>query len=103
MKFRFNAQFLRDLARDVTRALATLPAKDDVLVFLPGERDIRETAEHLRHTPSFAADEIIPLLASLPSGEQQRAFRLSPKRRVVLATNVAETSVTIPGIRAVID
>ena len=93
----------RDLARDVTAALATLPPKDDVLVFLPGERDIRETADHLRRTPSFAADDIIPLLASLPSGEQQRAFRLSPRRRVVLATNVAETSVTIPGIRAVID
>ena len=93
----------RDLARDVSRALATLPPDDDVLVFLPGERDIRETAEHLRRTPAFASDEIIPLLASLPPGEQQRAFRLSPHRRVVLATNVAETSVTIPGIRAVID
>ena len=93
----------RDLPRDIARALATLPDQDDVLVFLPGERDIRETAEHLRLTPSFAADDIIPLLASLPPGEQQRAFRLSPRRRVVLATNVAETSVTIPGIRAVID
>ncbi len=93
----------RDLPRDVAKALATLPPKDDVLVFLPGERDIRETADKLRRTPSFAADEIIPLLASLPSGEQQKAFRLSPRRRVVLATNVAETSVTIPGIRAVID
>ena len=93
----------RDLARDVARALTTLPADDDVLVFLPGERDIRETAERLRGTPSFASDDVIPLLASLPSGEQQRAFRLSQRRRVVLATNVAETSVTIPGIRAVID
>ena len=93
----------QDLAREVARALATLPPKDDVLVFLPGERDIRETADHLRRTPSFAADDVIPLLASLPAGEQQRAFRLSARRRVVLATNVAETSVTIPGIRAVID
>ena len=93
----------RDLARDVSAALATLPPQDDVLVFLPGERDIRETADHLRRAPAFAADDIIPLLASLPAGEQQRAFRLSRKRRVVLATNVAETSVTIPGIRAVID
>ncbi len=93
----------RDLPRDVSKALATLPPKDDVLVFLPGERDIRETADRLRRTPSFAADDIIPLLASLPSGEQQKAFNLSARRRVVLATNVAETSVTIPGIRAVID
>jgi len=93
----------QDLAREVAKALATLPAKDDVLVFLPGERDIRETADLLRRTPSFAADDVIPLLASLPAGEQQRAFRPSPRRRVVLATNVAETSVTIPGIRAVVD
>ena len=48
-------------------------------------------------------DDIIPLLASLPASEQRRAFRSSPRRRIILATNVAETSVTIPGIRAVID
>ena len=93
----------RDLPRDVETALATLPPDGDVLVFLPGERDIRETAEHLSHSPDYQADEIIPMMASLPAGELARAFRTSPKRRVILATNVAETSLTIPGIRAVVD
>ena len=93
-----------DVPRLVADAVDELgsEASGDVLVFLPGERDIRETAEVLngRHLPHT---EIIPLLASLPAGEQQRAFRLSSNRRIVLATNVAETSVTIPGIRYVID
>ena len=92
-----------DLPRDIAAALRTLPPADDVLVFLPGERDIRETADHLARSPFHRGDDVIPLLASLPAAEQQRAFRPSPKRRVILATNVAETSVTIPGIRAVID
>ncbi len=91
----------RDLPRDVAAAVATLPPRDDVLVFLPGERDIRETADALARLRG--CDEIIPLLASLPAAEQQRAFRLSDRRRIILATNVAETSVTIPGIRCVID
>ena len=90
-----------DLPRDVAAAVATLPPKDDILVFLPGERDIRETADALSRLRTN--DEIIPLLASLPAAEQQRAFRLSARRRIILATNVAETSVTIPGIRCVID
>lgn len=78
------------------------PESGDILVFLPGEREIRETREILegRRLPRT---EILPLLASLPPGEQARAFRLSAGRRIILATNVAETSVTIPGIRCVID
>ncbi|MGN0854275.1 MAG: ATP-dependent RNA helicase HrpA [Kiritimatiellia bacterium] len=92
-----------DLPRDVAAAARELPAHDDILVFLPGERDIRETADHLAHSPFFRGDDIIPLLAALPASEQQRAFRTSSRRRIILATNVAETSVTIPGIRAVID
>lgn len=91
----------RDLPRDVETALLALPADGDVLVFLPGERDIRETADHLAHR--FPSDDVIPLFASLPAGEQRRAFAPSPRRKVILATNVAETSLTIPGIRAVID
>ena len=90
-----------DLPRDVAAALAELPANDDVLVFLPGERDIRDTAGHLAEV--CGGDDVIPLLASLPAAEQRRAFLPSPRRRIILATNVAETSVTIPGIRAVID
>ena len=74
----------------------------DILVFLSGEREIRETAESLRkHHPHGC--EILPLYSRLAQEEQQRVFRPSGKRRIVLATNVAETSLTVPGIRAVID
>ncbi|MDR2220562.1 MAG: ATP-dependent RNA helicase HrpA [Methylobacillus sp.] len=74
----------------------------DILVFLPGEREIRDTAEHLRkHHPKGA--EILPLFARLSIEEQQKVFRPSGGRRIVLATNVAETSLTVPGIKYVID
>jgi ATP-dependent helicase HrpA len=74
----------------------------DILVFLSGEREIRETAESLRkHHPQNC--EILPLYSRLSQDEQQRVFKPSGRRRVVLATNVAETSLTVPGIRAVID
>ena len=74
----------------------------DVLVFLPGEREIRETAELLRkHHPKGA--EILPLYARLSFEEQDRVFKPHGARRIVLATNVAETSLTVPGIRYVID
>src|SRR5689334_12692539 len=74
----------------------------DILVFLSGEREIRETAESLRkHHPQNC--EILPLYSRLSQDEQQRVFKPSGRRRVVLATNVAETSLTVPGIRAVVD
>ncbi len=74
----------------------------DILVFLPGEREIRDTAEHLRkHHPKGA--EILPLFARLSIEDQQKVFRGSNGRRIVLATNVAETSLTVPGIKYVID
>ncbi|GAB1392271.1 ATP-dependent RNA helicase HrpA [Rhodocyclaceae bacterium] len=74
----------------------------DVLVFLPGEREIREAAEALRkhHPPGL---EILPLFARQTAQEQSRVFSPHQGRRVVLATNVAETSLTVPGIRYVID
>jgi len=75
----------------------------DVLVFLPGEREIREAAESLRkrHPPGT---EILPLYARLSQAEQERIFHpRGNARRVVLATNVAETSLTVPGIRFVVD
>ncbi len=79
----------------------------DILVFLPGEREIRETADVLRRAlarrPYASAIEILPLFARLSVDEQQRVFTPSQGRRVVLATNVAETSLTVPGIRYVID
>ena len=74
----------------------------DVLVFLPGEREIRDAAEALRkHHPPHT--EILPLFARLSAAEQERVFRTSNARRIVLATNVAETSLTVPGIRYVVD
>jgi ATP-dependent helicase HrpA len=76
----------------------------DVLVFLPGEREIRDTTEALRkHHPNQT--EVLPLFARLSNDEQDRIFRAagSGRRRIVLATNVAETSLTVPGIRYVID
>ncbi len=74
----------------------------DVLVFLSGERQIRETAEALRkHHPDKT--EIIPLFSRLSSAEQQKVFKSHSLRRIILATNVAETSLTIPGIQYVID
>jgi ATP-dependent helicase HrpA len=96
--------------RDLGLAPAVVEAVDelaragpgDVLVFLPGEREIREAAEALRkHHP--AATEVLPLFARLSTEEQERVFQPSGRRRVVLATNVAETSLTVPGIRYVVD
>ena len=74
----------------------------DILIFLSGEREIRETAESLRkHHPSKC--EILPLYSRLSQSEQEKVFRPTGARRIVLATNVAETSLTVPGIRSVID
>ena len=75
----------------------------DVLVFLPGEREIRESAEALRkHHP--AGTEVLPLYARLSQAEQEQIFHpRTNARRIVLATNVAETSLTVPGIRFVVD
>ncbi len=79
----------------------------DILVFLPGEREIREAADHLRahlsHSPVMRSAEVLPLFARLSSAEQDRVFDTRGGRRIVLATNVAETSLTVPGIRYVID
>jgi ATP-dependent helicase HrpA len=74
----------------------------DVLVFLPGEREIREAAEALRkHHPPHT--EILPLYGRLSAQEQERVFKPHSGRRIVLATNVAETSLTVPGVRFVVD
>ncbi|MDB5873196.1 MAG: hprA, partial [Ramlibacter sp.] len=79
----------------------------DILVFLPGEREIREAADHLRkhlsHQPLTRNAEVLPLFARLSQAEQERIFDSHSGRRIVLATNVAETSLTVPGIRYVID
>ncbi|MCY7317557.1 MAG: DUF3418 domain-containing protein, partial [Ramlibacter sp.] len=82
-------------------------AAGDILVFLPGEREIREAADHLRkhlsHNVMTRNAEVLPLFARLSQAEQDRIFDSHGGRRIVLATNVAETSLTVPGIRYVID
>ena len=79
----------------------------DILIFLPGEREIRDVAQHLRghlsHSSVLRSAEVLPLYARLSQAEQERVFKLNGQRRIVLATNVAETSLTVPGIRYVID
>ena len=76
----------------------------DILIFLPGEREIREAAEALRKSTLRRNDEILPLFARLSHAEQHKIFHpTGAKRRIVLATNVAETSLTVPGIKYVID
>jgi len=79
----------------------------DILIFLPGEREIREAADHLRkhlqHSPTLRSAEVLPLFSRLSQAEQDRIFDGHTGRRIVLATNVAETSLTVPGIRYVID
>ncbi len=82
-------------------------AGGDILIFLPGEREIREAADYLRkhlaHQPLTRNAEVLPLFARLSQAEQDQIFEASNGRRIVLATNVAETSLTVPGIRYVID
>lgn len=95
----------QDVPQAVSVALDELAAgglRGDVLVFLPGEREIRDTAEVLRkHHPKGI--EVLPLFSRLSAAEQDKVFKTGGQRRVVLATNVAETSLTVPNIAYVID
>jgi len=100
-----SSRTLQDGIIDAVNELSRF-GRGDILVFLSGERDIRETADALsKETGSRALDntEVLPLLARLSNAEQNRIFHPSNKRRIVLATNVAETSLTVPGIKYVID
>ncbi|OBH88711.1 ATP-dependent RNA helicase HrpA [Mycobacterium sp. E2733] len=92
----------RDEVEAIVDAIGELEAEPpgDVLVFLSGEREIRDTAEALG---GLKNTEVLPLYARLPTAEQQKVFAPHTGRRVVLATNVAETSLTVPGIRYVVD
>jgi ATP-dependent helicase HrpA len=99
-----------DLNSAITDAVDELwrgPQGGDILVFLPGEREIREAADHLRkhlsHIPTLRNAEVLPLFARLSQAEQDRIFQDHSGRRIVLSTNVAETSLTVPGIRFVVD
>ena len=94
---------LTDAIVDAADELARY-GEGDILVFLPGEREIREAAEALRKSTLRRNDEILPLFARLSHAEQHKIFHPSGvKRRIVLATNVAETSLTVPSIKYVID
>jgi len=104
-----NDHTLQDGIIDAVIELSRL-SRGDILVFLSGERDIRETTEALNKEIQRSGDaqvwgntEVLPLLARLSNAEQNRIFHPSAKRRIVLATNVAETSLTVPGIKYVID
>jgi ATP-dependent helicase HrpA len=98
---------LNDAIADGVDELWQGNAAGDILVFLPGEREIREAADHLRkhlsHNAITRSAEVLPLFARLSQAEQDRVFDNHSGRRIVLATNVAETSLTVPGIRFVID
>ncbi|HET8561140.1 MAG TPA: ATP-dependent RNA helicase HrpA, partial [Marmoricola sp.] len=101
---------VRDQTEAISAAVDELVAEGpgDILVFLPGEREIRDTADALaeqatgRGRPAAGFD-VVPLFSRLSAAEQHRVFERHTRRRVVLATNVAETSLTVPGIRYVID
>ena len=98
---------MRDQTEAIINAVDELEAEPpgDVLVFLSGEREIRDTAEALRGAAGFNphTTEVLPLYARLPTADQQRVFQPHTGRRIILATNVAETSLTVPGIRYVVD
>ncbi len=94
-----------ELARHVARAVEELNEMEpggDVLIFLPGEREIRECAEVLEGR-GYPGTEVLPLFARLGLADQQRVFHPGRQRRLILATNVAETSLTIPRIACVVD
>nr|WP_030271256.1 ATP-dependent RNA helicase HrpA [Streptomyces sp. NRRL B-24484] len=94
----------RDQVQAICDAVEELQAEGpgDVLVFLSGEREIRDTADALNRM-KLKSTEVLPLYARLSSAEQHKVFQRSNSRRVVLATNVAETSLTVPGIKYVVD
>ncbi len=99
-----------DLEQAVLKAVDELARieRGDILLFMPTERHIHDAAKALRGRVLPGDDptrptEILPLYARLPAGEQQRVFQPHPHRRIVIATNVAESSLTVPGIRCVID
>jgi ATP-dependent helicase HrpA len=95
----------KDQAQGICDAIGELRAEGsgDVLVFLSGEREIRDTADALAEQAGLAGLEVLPLYGRLSAAEQHRVFEPHQRPRVVLATNVAETSLTVPGIRYVID
>ena len=96
-----EATHIEQAAGELDRLFQARP-KGDILIFMPTEQDIRDTCEILRGR-RYPGSEIVPLFGRLSAGDQQRAFQPARGIKIVVATNVAETSITIPGIRYVID
>lgn len=90
-------------AAAVAEALKTAPNDGDILVFLPGEGEIRRVRRRLEEMRLRGDPELVPLYGALSAAEQDRALKPADRRRVVLATNIAETSLTIPNITGVVD
>ena len=92
-----------DAAAEQVRRVLQEEAEGDILVFMPGSYEIMRTIGAVRNLPESGGVDILPLYGELPPEEQDRAVKPSPGRKVIVATNVAETSLTIPGVRAVVD
>ena len=90
-------------AAALTREALAMPDCGNILVFLPGTHEIRRTIELLENSAACRGHDIFPLYSALPPADQERAISPSEKPRIIVSTNVAETSLTIPGIRTVID
>lgn len=99
---RAEAMHYIDGAVEAVLRIVKESSRGDVLVFMPSERDIRETCDLLEGR-RLAGCELVPLFGRLTNAEQQRVFAPTPRRKLIIATNIAETSLTIPGIRFVVD
>ena len=92
-----------DQVASLTREAVSMPDPGNILIFLQGTHEIRRTIETLSHTAACRDYEIFPLYSALPPAEQERAIAPSSRPKIIVSTNVAETSLTIPGVRTVID
>ena len=92
-----------DAAAEQVRRVLREESEGDILVFMPGSYEIMRTIGAVRNLPESGGVDILPLYGELPPEEQDRAVKPSPGRKVIVATNVAETSLTIPGVSAVVD
>ncbi len=92
-----------DAAAEQVRRVLREETEGDILVFMPGSYEIMRTIGAVRNLPESGGVDVLPLYGELPPEEQDRAVKPGPGRKVIVATNVAETSLTIPGVRAVVD
>lgn len=93
---------MTDLVKDAVEEILTETSKGDILVFMSGIQEIKETSEHLKYLNNEGFD-ILPLFGRLTNSEQNRIFQTGSRRKIIISTNIAETSITIPRIRYVVD